>query len=98
MTTTNMPTTVRARSTPGVSSRANFRALTLDSLHDRWRSFRAELKRCRKKYSEEAVHDLRVATRRLISTLELVRRMHPDANLRQARRGLKRLLDMFGPL
>jgi CHAD domain-containing protein len=70
----------------------------LDSLHDRWQSFRAELKRCRKKCSEEAVHDLRVATRRLISTLELVDRMHPEADLRKARRALKKQLDLFGPL
>jgi CHAD domain-containing protein len=70
----------------------------LGSLHDRWQSFRAELKRCRKKYSEEAVHDLRVATRRLISTLDLVDRIHPEANLRKTRRALKRQLDLFGPL
>jgi CHAD domain-containing protein len=69
----------------------------LDSLHDRWQSFRAELKRCRKKASEGAVHDLRVATRRLISTLDLVARVHPEADLRKARRALKKQLDLFGP-
>jgi CHAD domain-containing protein len=70
----------------------------LDSLRDRWQSFSAELRGCRKQYSEEAVHDLRVATRRLISTLELVDRIHPEAQLRKARRALKRYLEMFGPL
>jgi CHAD domain-containing protein len=70
----------------------------LDSLHDRWQSFSAELRGCRKQYSEAAVHDLRVATRRLISTLELVDRIHPEAQLREARRVLKRHLEMFGPL
>jgi len=98
MTTTKTPTTVRARATPRAKPLTDFRALMLDSLHDRWQSFRAELKRCRKKYSEDAVHDLRVATRRLISTLDLVDGIHPEANLRKARRALKRQLDMFGPL
>jgi CHAD domain-containing protein len=98
MTTTNIPTTVRARAAPRAKPLTDFRALMLGSLHDRWQSFRAELKRCRKKYSEEAVHDLRVATRRLISTLDLVDRMHPEANLRKTRRALKRQLDLFGPL
>jgi CHAD domain-containing protein len=98
MTTTKTPTTVRARATPRAKPPTDFRALMLDSLQDRWQSFRVELKRCRKKYSEEAVHDLRVATRRLISTLDLVDGIHPEANLRKARRALKRQLDMFGPL
>ena len=98
MTTTNTPTTVRARAAPRAKPLTDFRALMLGSLHDRWQSFRAELKRCRKKYSEEAVHDLRVATRRLISTLDLVDRIHPEANLRKTRRALKRQLDLFGPL
>jgi CHAD domain-containing protein len=98
MTTTKTPTPVRARATPRAKPLTDFRALMLDSLQDRWQSFRVELKRCRKKYSEEAVHDLRVATRRLISTLDLVDGIHPEANLRKARRALKRQLDMFGPL
>jgi CHAD domain-containing protein len=98
MTKTNTPTTVRARAAPRANPLTDFRALMLGSLHDRWQSFRAELKRCRKKYSEEAVHDLRVATRRLISTLDLVDRIHPEANLRKTRRALKRQLDLFGPL
>jgi CHAD domain-containing protein len=98
MTTIETPITSRARATPQAKPMISFRTLILDSLHDRWRSFRAEVKRCQKKYSEEAVHDLRVATRRLISTLDLVDSIHPEANLRQARRALKRQLDMFSPL
>jgi CHAD domain-containing protein len=70
----------------------------LSALRDRWRTFRMVLKRCQKQYSEEAVHDLRVATRRLISTLDLVGSILPDADLRKTRRALKKQLDMFGPL
>jgi len=98
MTPANTPTTVRASAAPRARPQADLRALMVDSLHDRWRSFRAELKRCRKKHSEESVHDLRVATRRLMSTLELVDRVHPEADLRKARRTLKKQLDLFGPL
>jgi CHAD domain-containing protein len=98
MTATTTPTTARARATPRAKPLTNFQALILDSLHDRWRTFRSELKRCQKKYSEEAVHDLRVATRRLISTLDLVDRIYPETKLRKARRALKKQLDSFGPL
>jgi CHAD domain-containing protein len=97
MTTTKTPITTRVRATPRAKPLINFQALILDSLHDRWRTFRSELKRCRKKYSEEAVHDLRVATRRLISTLVLVDHIHPETKLRKARRALKKQLDTFGP-
>src|SRR5262245_26402227 len=98
MTATKTPTTARARSTPRAKPLTNFQALILDSLHDRWQIFRSELKRCQKKYSEDAVHDLRVATRRLISTLDLVDRIHPETKLRKAQRALKKQLDTFGPL
>ena len=98
MTTTKTPTTSRARATPRAKPLPAFRALILDSLHERWRIFRAKLKRCQKKYSEEAVHDLRVATQRLISTLDLVASIDPQADVRKTRRNLKRQLDMFGPL
>jgi CHAD domain-containing protein len=98
MTTTKTPPTSRARTTPHAKPPTDFRTLILDSLHDRWKTFRAELKRCQKKYSEDAVHDLRVATRRLISSLDLVGSIHPEADLRKARRALKRQLKMVGPL
>ena len=98
MTAPKTPTTARARSKPRPKPLPGFRTLILDSLQDRWHTFRAALKRCQKQYSEEAVHDLRVATRRLISTLDLVGSIHADADLRKTRRALKRQLDMFGPL
>jgi CHAD domain-containing protein len=98
MNATKMPSPSRPRTTSRAVPLADFRVLILNSLNDRWHTFRAELKRCQKQYSEAAVHDLRVATRRLISTLDLVRGIHPEANLRKARRALKRQLDMFDPL
>jgi CHAD domain-containing protein len=93
-----LPTALPARATPTAKPAPDFRALLHDSLHERWQSFRTELERCQKKSSEEAVHDLRVATRRLISTLDLLAIIYPEGNLRKARRRLKKQLDMFGPL
>ena len=48
----------------------DLQALLVQAVDERWQTYRRELKRCQKHYSEEAVHDLRVATRRLISVLE----------------------------
>jgi CHAD domain-containing protein len=98
MSAKTSPTTASARTLPRGKAPPDFRALVLGSLNDRWHIFRVELKRCQKQYSEAAVHDLRVATRRLISTLDLLASIHPEAKLRKARRALKRQLDMFGPL
>jgi CHAD domain-containing protein len=92
------PTAAVARAAPSGKPTPEFRALLLDALHDRWRTWRSGLKRCRKKYSEAAVHDLRVATRRLISALDLLAGIHPEGKLRKARRRLKRRLEMLGPL
>ncbi len=98
MNTRTSPTTPSRRTTRPPKPLPDFRGLLLDSLDDRWRTFRTELKRCQKQYSAESVHDLRVATRRLISTLELLASIYPKGNLRKARRTLKRHLEMFGPL
>jgi CHAD domain-containing protein len=98
MNARKLSTTSSARATALTKPPTDIRALLLDSLRDRWQTFRVELKRCQQQYSEEAVHDLRVATRRLISTLDLLTSVHPQGRLRKARRALKGQLDMFGPL
>jgi CHAD domain-containing protein len=76
----------------------DLQALLVQAVDERWQTYRRELKRCQKHYSEEAVHDLRVATRRLISVLDIVLGLRVDAGLRQARRRLKRHLEMCSPL
>jgi CHAD domain-containing protein len=42
------------------------------SLQKQWKRYRKELKRCQKKFSEKAVHNSRVASRRLSATIELL--------------------------
>jgi CHAD domain-containing protein len=98
MTARKMPATASSRVTRRVQPRRDFRTLLLDAVDERWETFRSGLKRCQKKSSEEAVHDLRVATRRLMSLLDLLANIHHEGTLRQAQRRLKRLLDRFGPL
>lgn len=46
--------------------------LLLEALDQRWKSYRVELKRCRAEFSNEAVHDLRVAARRMLAFLQLL--------------------------
>jgi CHAD domain-containing protein len=69
-----------------------------DSLHTQWRRYRKRLKRCQKHFSEDAVHASRVATRRLLATIELLGAFIPEHDLRKARRTLKRHLDTFDQL
>jgi CHAD domain-containing protein len=69
-----------------------------DSLHTQWRRYRKRLKRCQKQFSEDAVHALRVETRRLLATIELLGAFIPEHDLRKARRALKHHLEIFGEL
>lgn len=71
----------------------NARDVLLDSLEKRWRKYRSELKTCRFEFSEEAVHDLRVATRRLLAVFDLLRVVVPRKLAQPSRRTLKEQLD-----
>jgi CHAD domain-containing protein len=68
------------------------------ALEERWKVYRKELRRCQKEYSEDAVHELRVATRRLLAQLTLLGCVVPSASLEKARRILKRRLAALGDL
>jgi CHAD domain-containing protein len=69
-----------------------------DSLNTQWRRYRKRLKRCQKHFSEDAVHDMRVETRRLLSTIELLGAFIPECDIKKVRRALKRHLDTFDQL
>ena len=73
-------------------------ALLIGHLDDRWQKYRKQLKRCQKKSSEKSVHDLRVATRRLISLMDIVVTVAPDDRLRKLRRTLKKRFDALSLL
>lgn len=72
--------------------------LLLEALESRWKTYLAELKRCRAEFSNEAVHDLRVALRRLLSLVQLLNSVEPRLRLRKLSRALKTQLDEFDEL
>jgi CHAD domain-containing protein len=69
-----------------------------DSLDTQWRRYRKRLKRCQRQFSETAVHNSRVETRRLLATVELLCAFIPERDVRKARRALKDHLDSFDRL
>jgi CHAD domain-containing protein len=68
------------------------------ALRSRWESYREHLRHCQRHFSEEAVHQLRVATRRLLASLSLLGAVTPSATLEKSRRMLKRHLASLGDL
>jgi len=67
--------------------------LLIAALDERWENYRMQVKTCRREFSEEAVHDLRVATRRLLAVLDIARALDPHPRLQKMRRLLKDQLD-----
>lgn len=59
----------------------------------RWRTYRSKLKRCQTEPTEETVHDLRIATRRLLALIDLLRAIAPHPRLQKLRKTLKNQLD-----
>lgn len=69
-----------------------------DSLRTQGRRYRKRLKQCQQHFSEEAVHQSRVETRRLLATVELLGAFIPDRDIRKVRAALKQHLDTFAQL
>jgi CHAD domain-containing protein len=70
----------------------------LEALDERWKNYRAELKRCREEFSNEAVHDLRVASRRMLAFIRLQNSISPRPRLQKLSRAFKDQLDEFDDL
>jgi CHAD domain-containing protein len=68
------------------------------ALRSQWRRYRKDLERCQTRFSEKAVHDSRVATRRLLSLVELLQPFLSPGRVKKVRRALKRHLDTFNDL
>src|SRR6185503_16477117 len=77
--------------------KTNDNALSI-ALNERWKKYREELKVCKQEFSKEAVHDLRVATRRLLAVLDMLRALDPYPRVQKARRLLKNQLDSLDDL
>lgn len=74
------------------------RQLLLHGLEKAWEKYLTELKHCRQEFSNEAVHDLRVATRRLMAIMQLLYSIAPRPRLKRIVRTLKHQLDEFDDL
>lgn len=72
--------------------------LLLEALDKRWKNYRAELKRCRAEFSNEAVHDLRVSARRMLAHIQLLNSISPRPRLQKLTRAFKDQLDEFDDL
>ena len=67
-------------------------------LERQWKHYRQALKLCQRDFSEEAVHESRVETRRLLAQLELLGVLAEARPFKRARRTLKEHLECFNPL
>ncbi len=70
----------------------------LDSLKGAGKRYRKQIERCQEKFSEEAVHDLRVEIRRVLALVEMLAVFVPERRVKKALRLLKRHLDVFDDL
>ena len=80
------------------SSTLTVNQLLLEALDKRWKKYRAELKRCRVEFSNEAVHDLRVAARRMLALIQLLNSISARPRLQKLNRAFKDQLDEFDDL
>ena len=70
----------------------------IEALNERWKNYRNELQRCRAEFSNEAVHDLRSAARRMLAFIRLLNTISPRPRLQKLHRAFKDQLDEFDDL
>jgi len=69
-----------------------------DSLGTQWKRYRKRLKQCQRRFSEKAVHDSRVETRRLLALVGLLGAFLSGGDIKKVCHRLKRRLDTFDRL
>jgi CHAD domain-containing protein len=72
--------------------------LLLQALETRWENYRSQLKNCRDEFTEDVIHDLRVATRRILALIQLLNSISPHPRLKKMTRAFKDQLDEFDEL
>lgn len=70
----------------------------LEALDQHWKNYRAELMRCRSKFSNEAVHDLRSSARRMLAIIQLLHFLSPRPRLQRLNRTFRDQLNEFDDL
>lgn len=73
---------------------AHLAASVCDARH----RYRKCLARCQKKFSEKAVHNLRIETRRILALIDLLATLHVEGPLKKLRKTFKKRLDAFDDL
>jgi CHAD domain-containing protein len=69
-----------------------------EALESRWQTYRKQLRHCQEVFSAKGVHELRVATRRLLAQFVLLDCVTAGSPLEKARRVLKRRLTALSDL
>jgi CHAD domain-containing protein len=77
---------------------AGLTGFLMRAVEGRWHRLAAELDRNRRRCTEPGIHDLRVATRRLLAVLDLADAVLPGEVSPRSRRMLRRYLKSFSPL
>ena len=88
------------RSSAGLRSErlARLRLLARPALKQQWKRYRKATEALPGEVLREAIHDFRVETRRLLSSLELLGGFLPARRVEKRQRLLKRHLDLFDDL
>jgi CHAD domain-containing protein len=73
-------------------------SLLVTAFDQRWKDYRIQFKTCRREFSEEAVHDLRIAARRFLAVLDIIRALDPQPRVQKTRRFFKDDLDELDEL
>jgi CHAD domain-containing protein len=69
-----------------------------ESVRSARRRYCKRLSRCQKQFSEKAVHDLRIETRRILALIDLLAALHYENSLPKLRKTFKKRLDAFDDL
>lgn len=69
-----------------------------ESVHEARRRYRKRLARCQRRFSENAVHELRIETRRILALLDLLEGLHFPEPFKKLRKTFKKRLDAFDEL
>lgn len=81
-----------------VNQNPSINQFLVDALDVYWKNYRAELKRCRAEFSNEAVHDLRSSARRMLAFIQLLGYIFPRSRLQKLTHAFKEQLDDFDEL
>ncbi len=81
-----------------MSQKQNLRTVTGRALAKRWRKLARQTKEARSNPTEKSVHDLRVAIRRMVAVLDVVKAILPKSGTAKVRKQLKTHLNSLSTL